>query len=285
LAYYVPKTGTVLRFSYDRVFQTPAIENLLLASSSQVDQVDPLVLRIPVQPSRGNYIEAGFSQQILGKSRLDVSFYRRSFVNYSDDDVFLNTGVSFPISFQSAQIRGVDVKLDLPNWKKFSGYLSYSNMLGVAQLPVTGGLFLGSDAVGILGVTSSFPVSQDQRNTARARLRYQVKPRFWVASSAQYGSGLPVELPDDTSVDDLIAQYGSQIVNRLNLNAGRVRPNFSLDFAAGFDVWKHEKSTLKVQGEFENVTNKLNVIDFAGLFSGTAIGTPRSGSVRVQFSF
>jgi hypothetical protein len=96
---------------------------------------------------------------------------------------------------------------------------------------------------------------------------------------------LPVELPDDTSIDDLIAQYGSQIVSRLNLNAGRVRPNFSLDFGAGFDVWKHEKSTLKVQGEFENVTNKLNVIDFAGLFSGTAIGTPRSGSVRVQFSF
>jgi hypothetical protein len=285
LAYYLPKTGTVLRFSYDRVFQTPAIENLLLASSPQVDQVDPLVLRIPIQPSRGNYIEAGLSQQILGKARLDVSFYRRSFVNYSDDDVFLNTGVSFPISFQSAQIRGVDVKLDLPSWKKFSGYLSYSNMLGVAQLPVTGGLFLGSDAVGILGVTSSFPVSQDQRNTARGRLRYQVSKRLWVASSAQYGSGLPVELPDDTSIDDLIAQYGSQIVSRLNLNAGRVRPNFSLDFGAGFDVWKHEKSTLKVQGEFENVTNKLNVIDFAGLFSGTAIGTPRSGSVRVQFSF
>jgi outer membrane receptor for Fe3+-dicitrate len=285
LAYYLPKTGTVLRFSYDRVFQTPAIENLLLASSAQVDQLNDQVLRIPVQPSRGNYLEAGFSQQVFGKARLDVSFYRRAYANYSDDDVFLNTGVSFPIAFHSAQIRGVDVKLDLPHWKNLSGYLSYSNMLGVAQLPVTGGLFLGSDANGVLGVTNSFAITQDQRNTARARVRYQVTKKLWIASSAQYGSGLPVELPDDTSVDDLVAQYGSQIVNRLNLSAGRVRPNFSLDVGAGFDIWKHEKSTLKVQGEVENLTNKLNVIDFAGLFSGTAVAAPRSASVRLQFTF
>ncbi len=285
LAWYIPRAGLVLRFSYDRVFQTPATENLLLASSAQLDQLNPDVLRIPVEPSRGNYLEAGFSQAIAKRARLDVSFYRRSFANYADDDVFLNTGISFPIAFSSAQIRGVDVKLDLPHWGNLSGFLSYSNLMGIAQLPVAGGLFLGSDAAGVLGVNSGFPITQDQRNTARARMRYQVKPRLWVAASAEYGSGLPVEINGDSDIADLQAQYGPQIINRVNFSAGRVRPNFSLDFSAGLDLWKREKSVLRLQGEMENVTNKLNVIDFAGLFSGTAIAPPRSGNVRLQFEF
>lgn len=109
VAWYWPRADLRLRFSYDRVFTTPAMENLLLSSSPQVDVVGPTVLRIPVQPSRGNFYEAGFSKGIFGKVRLDASFYRRTFNNYSDDDVFLNTGISFPISFHSADIKGVDV--------------------------------------------------------------------------------------------------------------------------------------------------------------------------------
>ncbi len=268
VAYYFPAAGLVLRFSYDRAFQTPALENLLLASSPQVDQLDPNVLRIPVRPSRGNYLEAGFSQGIAKRARLDVSFYRRGFVNYADDDVFLNTGISFPIAFNSAQVRGVDVKLELPKLGNLSGFVSYSNMIGIAQLPVAGGLFLGEDAVGVLGVTSSFPISQDQRNTARARARYQISSRFWIAASAEYGSGLPVEINGDADLNDLTDEYGPQIVSRVNFAAGRVRPNFSLDLSAGADLWKHEKSVLRLQGEIENLTNKLNVINFAGLFSG-----------------
>jgi outer membrane receptor for Fe3+-dicitrate len=285
IAYYIAQTGTVLRFSYDRVFQTPAIENLLLASSPEVDQLSPEVLRIPVQPSSGNYLEAGFTQAIAKKARLDVSFYRRAFVNFADDDVFLNTGISFPIAFHSAQVRGIDVKLELPRWGNLSGFISYSNMIGVAQLPVAGGLFLGADAQGVIGVTSSFPITQDQRNTARARMRYQVHPRLWVAASAEYGSGLPVELSGDVDIDSLIAQYGPQIIERVNFSAGRVRPNFSLDLRAGVDLWKHDKSALRLDAGVENLTNKLNLINFAGLFSGTAVGPPRSGNARLQFEF
>jgi len=74
-------------------------------------------------------------------------------------------------------------------------------------------------------------------------------------------------------------------VNRMNFEAGRVRPNFSLNVTAGADLWKHEKSVLRLQGEAENLTNKLNVLNFAGLFSGTGIAPPRSGNVRLQFEF
>jgi TonB dependent receptor len=116
-------------------------------------------------------------------------------------------------------------------------------------------------------------------------MRYEVHPRVWVAAAAQYGSGLPVEISGDVDIDSLIAQYGPQIIDRVNFSAGRVRPNFSLDLSAGVDVWKHEKSALRLQAEVENLTNKLNLINFAGLFSGTAVAPPRSASVRLQFDF
>jgi carboxypeptidase family protein len=285
VAWYIPKASLILRFSYDRVFNTPALENLLLASSPQLDVLNTQVLRIPIQPSRGNYLEAGFSQGIANRARLDVSFYQRSFRSYADDDVFLNTGISFPIAFQSALIRGVDVKLDLPRWGRLSGFLSYSNLVGTAQLPVTGGLLLGSDISGSVGVTGSFPITQDQRNTARARGRYQVNRRLWVAADAEYGSGLPVEINGDPDISALREQYGSAIVDRVNFDAGRVRPNFSLNLNAGLELWTREKKSLRAEGELENLTNRLNVINFSGLFSGTAIGLPRSGNVRLRFEF
>jgi outer membrane receptor for Fe3+-dicitrate len=178
------------------------------------------------------------------------------------------------------------VKLDLPRWGAFSGFLSYSNMAGMAQLPVTGGLFLGDNAQGVLGVRNSFPVSQDQRNTARARLRYQVHPRVWMAVTAEYGSGLPTDVnANEINVPSLVAQYGQQIVDKVNFTAGRVRPNFSLNASVGAELWRREKQNLRLQVEGENLTDRLNLINFEGLFSGTAVAPPRSGSVRLQYSF
>jgi outer membrane receptor for Fe3+-dicitrate len=284
IAWYWPKADLLFRFSYDRVFITPAMENLLLASSPQVDVVDPNVLRVPVQPSRGNFYEAGFSKGISGKMRLDASFYRRTFNNFADDDVFLNTGISFPISFDSALIQGVDVKLNLPQWRNWSGFLSYSNLAGTAALPVVGGLFLGDEALGAIGAKGSFPVTQDQRNTARAYLRRQVHPRFWISTVAQYGSGLPSEA-DSGDISSLIGQYGPQIIARVNFGAGRVRPNFSPDASAGVDISKRESRSLAFQISGQNLTDRLNVINFAGLFSGTAIAPPRSVNASLRYEF
>jgi outer membrane receptor for Fe3+-dicitrate len=251
-----------------------------------VDSLDPLVLRVPVRPSRANFYEAGLTKGIAGKVRLDAAVYRRTFANFADDDVFLNTGISFPISFHNAEIHGVDVKLDLPRSGAFSGFLSYSNMAGIAQLPVTGGLFLGDSAQGVLGVRNSFPISQDQRNTARARLRYQLHPRLWITATAEYGSGLPTDVnANEIDIPALVAQYGQPIVDRVNFSAGRVRPNFSLNASLGAELWKREKENLRLQVAGENLTDRLNLINFEGLFSGTAVAPPRSGSLRLQYSF
>src|ERR1700733_13467566 len=176
------------------------MENILLASSPQLNSVSNLVVRLPVQPARANYYEVGFTKAVAGKLRIDGNVFRRDFRNYSDDDVLLDTGVSFPIAFSSAEITGEEIQIAVPRWGRFSGVLSYSNQTGIGQGPISGGLFLGDEAQGISD-TSKFAVSQDQRNTLRVRIRFQAAERLWFSTSAEYGSGLPVDLngPVDAS--------------------------------------------------------------------------------------
>jgi hypothetical protein len=283
---YIDRWKMLLHFSYDRVLQTPAMENLLLASSAQVVSLNPEVLRLPVRPSRGNYFEGGISQALFARLRLDANIFRRNFRNFADDDVLLDTGVSFPIAFNKARIFGEELRLAIAEWHRFSGFLSYSNQSAFARGPTTGGLFIGSEAGSALTDASKFAVTQDQRNTVRASIRAQITKRVWAATSANYGSGLPVEL-DLTSVDMnfLLAQYGPDILSRVNFDRGRVRPNFSLNAAAGVELYRKESRILIMQIAADNLTDRVNVLNFAGLFSGTAVAAPRSATAHLRFVF
>ncbi len=277
------KTGTILHASYDRTFGTPPFENILVSAAAQSRL--GLGLYLPLSPSRGNYYEGGLTQALGRRLRLDANYFLREVDNFEDDDLLLNTAVSFPIAFQHARVRGAEVKLDVPAWGRFSGFASYANTTGIARYPITGGLFLDDNAGSLLASRDQFPISQDQRNVAHARVRYQLHPRVWTAWSASYTSGLPVEGDDFPSTELLLAQFGTAVVNRVNFDRGRVRPNFSLDGSVGAEVWRHEKHSLTLQADGFNLSNRLNLINFAGLLSGTAIAQPRSFSLRLRAEF
>src|SRR6266481_267809 len=281
---FVPTLNLLLHASYDRVFQSPAVENLLLASSPLLDAISPSVLRLPVRPGRGNFCEGGMTKAFFGKLRLDANIFRRDFRQYSDDDVLLDTGVSFPIAFTKARIFGEEVRVEVPKWWRFSGYLSYANQSGYGQGRITGGLFLGSDAANGLTNTSKFAVTQDQRNSLRVRVRFQAPRRAWLAMGTQYGSGLPADI-GNADPNDLLAAYGQEILNRVDLDRGRVRPNFSLDVAAGAEIYHKESRSAALQIQAANLANRLIVINFASLFSGTALGVPRSVSANLRLTF
>jgi hypothetical protein len=285
LAYYWPKIKTNFHASYDRIFQTPPFENLLVSSSPAVTSLDPLVLRLPVQPARANYYEAGFAHALLGQVRITGNFFWRRYHNYPDDDLLLNTGVSFPITFALANIYGEEARVEIPHWRHLSGYISWTNERGNGYFPATGGLFLGDDAAQAIQQTSGvFPVSQEQRNAVRARFRYDVTQRFWLATGATYDSGLPIDF-GGTEADAAADGYTQNILNRVNFSDLRPRPLWSLDASAGVILTRHDKYPVRFQIDGINLTNSLNVIDFAGLFSGTAIGIGRSVDARLQFSF
>jgi hypothetical protein len=228
VARYFPDASLIVHFSYDRIFQTPSFENILLSSSGEVQSFEPTVLRLPVQPSHGNYFELGATKSFFNQLRFDANYFRRYVNNYADDDQILNTSISFPIAFRKAIIYGAEGKIELPHWKRFSGFLSYSYMVGNAWFPVTGGLFTGTDATNALTqLTGHFPDSQDQRNTARGRVRYQLTSRVWIAGGGEYGSGLPFDF--DGTYQEALAEYGQQVVNRINIDSGRIKPTLAAE--------------------------------------------------------
>jgi outer membrane cobalamin receptor len=281
---FVSGLNLLLHASYDRVFQSPAVENLLLASSPLLDAISPSVARLPVRPGRGNFYEGGVTKAFFGKLRLDANVFRRDFRQYSDDDVLLDTGVSFPIAFTKARIFGEEIRIEVPQWGRFSGYLSYANQSGYGQGPITGGLFLGVDAANALTDASKFAVTQDQRNSLHARVRFQAPRHAWLAMGAQYGSGLPADI-GNAKVSDLLVAFGQQILDRVDLARGRVRPNYSFDVAAGAEIYHKESRSAALQVQVANVADRLNVINFASLFSGTALGEPRSVSASLRLTF
>jgi len=285
ISHYFSSADLLVHFSYDRVFQTPSFQNILLSNSNAIVSLDPTnFLRLPVEPSEGNYYEAGLTKVFMGKIRLDANYFRRLVDNYADDDQIINTTVSFPIAFRKSIIYGAEAKLEVPDWRGFSGFLSYSYTVGNAWFPVTGGLFLGTDATSATTqLLGHFPDSQDQRNTVRGRLRYQVKPRFWIAGGIQYDTGLPFEFDGDPAT--ALAEYGQQVLNRINFARGRIYPSFQVNASAGAEIYKSDHINMQFQVDGQNLTNVLDVIDFGGLFSGNAIGPSRSFGLRLTTNF
>ena len=282
---YFSSANTVLHFSYDRVFQTPSFENILLSSSTQVESIDPTdFLRLPVKPSKGDYYEGGLSTLFGRHLKLDANYFRRFVNDYADDDQIDSTSISFPISFRKSIIYGAEGKITVPEWHRFSGFASYSYEVGNVWNPVTGGLFLGDDAdAAASALTGHFPDSQDQRHTVRGRTRYQVTPRLWVAGGVQYDTGLPFDFDGDQS--EALAQYGSQIIDRINFDRGRILPSFQVNASAGADLYRSDRVNMRIQADGQNLTDVLDVIDFGGLFSGNAIGPSRSFSLRLATYF
>lgn len=280
---YFPTIGLNIHASYDRIFQTPSFENILLASSPAAEAIDTSVpaLQLPVRPSHGNYYELGATKAFFGRLRLDANMFRRQVKNYADDSQILSTGISFPIAFDHAILYGAEGKLQLLRWKGFSGFASYSYIVGNAWFPVTGGLFLGDNALN--PTTGHFPDSQDQRNTVRARVRYQIVPRLWVALGCDYNTGLPFQ--PDLTPQQYDVEYGPVVVNHLNFKRERISPYLTQNASVGVTLYQEEKRSVRFQSDVANLSNTLELIDFGGLFSGNAIGPARQYSFRLVTSF
>jgi hypothetical protein len=94
---------------------------------------------------------------------------------------------------------------------------------------------------------------------------------------------LPVEFTG--TVEQALAQYGPAIVNRVDFGRSRVKPSFSLDGSIGAELWKRDRFEGHLQADALNMTNRLNLINFAGVFSGNSIAPPRSYGLRMVTSF
>jgi hypothetical protein len=105
----------------------------------------------------------------------------------------------------------------------------------------------------------------------------------WTSVAVAYGSGLPFEFSGTR--EQALAQYGPSIIKRVDFHDGRVLPRWSLDGSVGATLLATTTTRLRLQVDVRNATNRLDVINFAGLFSGTALAPPRSVAVRLRAEF
>ena len=293
VAYFIPKTQTTLRASYNRLFQPPPAENLLLASSSAAAALSPIAVLQgittvqPILPDKQNAFEVG-AQQLLSKLfRLNLTVYQKRIKNFSDKDQFFETGVIFPIAISSGRVTGEEVRLESTDIHGFHTFVSYANARAFGVTPITGGLFLGEDPQDLFLQGFKFANDHDQRNEAQFQVSYNHRPSGIYASfSGRYDSGVPTDVEPGTTLSQFVAQgFDPRLYNEIDFQRGRVRPRTVLDFSVGADLMQKERVSMNLQFDVQNLTNELFLYNFQSVFSGTHVGYPRLFSGRLSIRF
>jgi outer membrane receptor protein involved in Fe transport len=283
--YFIPKTRTAIRGSFNRLFMPPQVENLLLSDSAQARALSPFEGPTGggahVRPERTSAYEAGFAQDLHGWLKLDAVYWWRNFRNYDDPNVFFSTAIIFPNSVAKGFARGVDVRLDVPERRGWSGFLSYSNQRLLQTGPINGGLFLTNDFIEI-GPGTRFIPDHDERNVGALSVMYRhQRSGLWAAFLGRHQSGVPLEVDADR-LDELKSAPGADLVN---FARERVKPWTLMGVSTGAELYRRERVGLSLQFDVSNFTNRRFAYNFGNPFEGTHFGSPRQWSARLRLSF
>ncbi|HKA22080.1 MAG TPA: TonB-dependent receptor [Blastocatellia bacterium] len=292
MAYRIDKTKTVLRASYNRFMQTPALENLLLSSSEEARIFSPAGEEggeegAPVRPSREWQVDTGFQQQFGRYVRLDADFYYRRLQNPPEITNFLETGIIFPATLDHSRSKGIETRLDLARVGGFSGFVSYTNLHIFGFSPITGGLFLGEAVdISMRPPGSRINIEEDQRNTLVFQAMYDRLPgRLWTAFGGRHDSGFSVELEPNASEEEFAMEFPERVLDRVNFERGFVKPHTVLDWSIGRDFHLNDHASLSAQFNVKNFADRFHLITFESVFSGTTIGRPRNYSGKLSINF
>jgi outer membrane receptor protein involved in Fe transport len=283
--YFIPKTRTAIRASFNRLFMPPQIENLLLSDSDQARALSPFHGATGgganVRPERTSAYEAGFAQDIKGWLKLDAVYWWRHFRNYDDPNVFFSTTIIFPNSVAKGFARGLDVRLDIPERRGWSAFASYTNQRILQTGPINGGLFLTNDVIEI-GPGMKFIPDHDERNVAAFELMYRhQKSGVWAALSGRHQSGVPLEIDPDR-LKELKSAPGADLVD---FQRERVKPWTVMGVSAGAELFRKERVGLSVQFDVLNLADRRYAYNFGNPFEGTHFGYPRQFDARVRVTF
>lgn len=293
VAYFIPSTKTTLRASYNRFFQPPPAENLLLASSREAASISPIAVIQgittvqPIPPDKEHVFEVGAQQLLSRYLRLNLTVYQKRIKNFSDKDQFIETGVIFPIAIASGRVTGEEIRIESTDIKGFHGSVSYSNSHAYGVTPIIGGLFLGEDPQELQTRGVKFSADHDQRNSAQFQFGYNHRPTgFYATFGGRYDSGVPTDVLLGTTLADFIADgFDPRLYNEIDFQRGRVRPRTILDLSVGADLMQKERVAMNVQFDVQNLTNELFLYNFQSVFSGTHVGPPRLFSGRLSLRF
>jgi len=324
VSYHLKSTGTVLRGSYTRNFETPYNENLILSSATGAGGLANGTLgdntNLPLQPGTRHQFNVGF-QQALGKYVVvDGDYFYKRTNNAYDFNVLLSTSVTFPISWQNSKLDGFSTRVNLTNYKGLSAFMVAGHTRARYFPPESGGLFFNSDLPA--GV---FRIDHDQAFQQTTQVQYQIEqwkriaPYF--AFTWRYDSGLVSgAVPDfDTALTfsaDQQAQIGlfcgstfatptQAITTCSDTNRGalrvripadgtanddhnppRIAPRHLFDFSVGTDnLLRTEHTKMTLRFTALNLANKEALYNFQSTFSGTHFVAPRTFQMQLGVRF
>jgi hypothetical protein len=324
LSYHIKSTGTVLRGSFMRSFESPYNENLILSSVTGAGGLANGVLgdtsNLPLRPGARTQVNAGFQQSIGKHLLLDMDYFIKQTNNAYDFNVLFNTSVTFPISWNKSKVDGASLRLNMTNYKGLSAFIVAGHTRARFFPPETGGLFFNSDLPG--GV---FRIDHDQKLEQTTQVQYQFekwkKVAPYVNFTWRYDSGLVAgSVPDFASTLDLTADQQAQIglfcgstfatptspilacadTNRGALrvripsdgtenddtNPPRIAPRHLFDFSVGTDnLLATEHKKLTLRFTGTNIFNKVALYNFLSTFSGTHFVAPRTFQIQVGVTF
>lgn len=292
LSYAIVPDRLVARASYNRNYQTPPNENLLLSNSETVSRLAPESVRTalgstyrPIQPERQDVFEGGLQLSVRNAITIDTAIYRKVSRDQQDNNNFFDTGIIFPTSLNRIEVTGAEARVTVLPRKGLSGSFSATTGKAISTPPFTGGLFLGQDAVDLLS-SGPFAIDHDQRLSMQGLITVDPDGPWWASSSVRYDSGLvcnpsdPRVVANDPDYFDLLPYVD------LSSATPRVRPRTIIDVAAGADFKDARgRRTWSAQLQVTNLANRTALYNFQSVFVGTRLVAPRSLSIRFARNF
>ena len=322
-SYLIKPTGTVIRASYSRTFETPYNENLVLSSATGVGGLASNAFGAvsePLQPGTRNQYDAGLEQAFGRYLVANANYFWKYTNNAYDFGTALDTPIAFPIAWRKSKLDGLAVRIGTPNLRGFQWYTTMGHSRARYFPPETGGLIFNND----VGGDSVFRIDHDQAFQQTTNLRYQHgQTGPWISFTWRYDSGLVAGAVG--SLDDALALSGAQQATigfscgsklptidtplteadctptnygatRLVIpkegtenddhNPPRVASRHLFDIGVGTDnLFRTEHVRTTVRFAVTNLTNKVALYNFLSTFSGTHFVTPRAYQVALGVVF
>jgi len=323
ITYQVRTTGTVLHFSYARVFLTPYNENLVLSSSTGAGGLGNGSLGAtnvqPLTPAHRNQYNVGLEQQFGPKFNIQAEYFWKYTLGAYDFNTILNTPLNFPIQFRKSKIDGAMVRASLNNFHGWSAFTVLGHTRSRLFSPEIGGINFGT------AYASVARPDHDQGFEQTTNVQYQFQQRsmhgLWFGFTWRFDSGLVVvSVPDyataltltgdqqqeiglfcgnvSATVDQPLRScnsphYGATLIHIVppgtynpDTNPSRITPRNLFDVAVGADsLWKKDTYALSGKIGLVNATNKAALYNFLSSFSGTHFVSPRVLQAELTFHF
>ncbi|MDX2270045.1 MAG: TonB-dependent receptor [Bryobacter sp.] len=291
VAYTLPKLNTVLRASYNRLYQTPVNENLLLSSSPAAAALAPPAVKLAlgnqvasIQPERQNFYEVGLQQGFLRRFTLSSTIYHKQGWDQADNNNFFNSGIIFPIALLRIRVNSFESRFTMAETKGISASFSATYGRAISTPPFTGGIYLGNEAIEALSAGPFF-IDHDQRFATHALVSYTNRRGFYTNLSSRYDSGLVIN-PSDPAVVAADPDFADLLpLVRLNQDPARAKGRLINDVVLGYQKALESRGRYDLSLQFTNLFNAQAVYNFQSIFVGTRVVQPRSAGLRLRYEF